>query len=159
MPYVVQSPMPQLAERVALPNDRKVVWGIRLPSGGRRASPNALYNWQDACNGKRADFPRLYTPYLRFWFNMSPYIRLRTRNKNVFKRFKAFSPSLCTANTLVCFLSPTGFLIRLSGSFDLRSSGMRAMPLEWRVAVKGIAFRISLLASDCRCLNVSGEQV
>ena len=32
MPYVVQSPMPQLAERVALPNRRKAVWGIRLPT-------------------------------------------------------------------------------------------------------------------------------
>lgn len=45
MPYVVQSPMPQLAERVAHPNGRKVVWGIRLPRNefrGKRINPDQI---------------------------------------------------------------------------------------------------------------------
>lgn len=43
MPHVVQSPMPKLAKRVALPNRRKTVGGIRLPRKnfrGIRARPN-----------------------------------------------------------------------------------------------------------------------
>lgn len=41
-------------------------WGIRLPIGGRRASPLACYNWQGICTGIGADFLRLYTPYVQF---------------------------------------------------------------------------------------------
>lgn len=58
--------MPQLAERVALPNRRKAVWGIRLPLGGRRASPLTCYNWQGICAGIGANFLRLYIPYVQF---------------------------------------------------------------------------------------------
>lgn len=56
IPHVVQSQIPQLAERVALPNRRKAVWGIRLPLGGRRASPLTCYNWQGICTGNRDEF-------------------------------------------------------------------------------------------------------
>lgn len=113
---------------------------------GRRASPEPPIIGRTSITEKEQTFPGCTLFIYVFWFNILVVHPIKNGCKDVFRRFKAlFPPS--PPHTPTHFLPPVGFLIRFSGSFEWCSSMCGLHRLNGCVTVKGMAFRIGLLAT------------